>query len=422
MATRRQREEREVRYADTRERLKDHEQGGGPESLSLPKGVELFRFKETGVYVVDIVPYVVQRNKFEVGGNPYVKGDPGSLYWERTYGEHQNVGGNRGRYCCLARNWKKACPICEYVQKLGQDPNNKAVRKRIGEKERQIFYFYDHADKEIKVYECSHFMGFGELLEKKLAAADKRNRKESLNFFHLGSDGMSLEISVEEAEYSIDGRSGTYNKASNIEFVPREDPDAVSIELVESLTPLDDLLVEIPYKKLLAIFMQSPSQTESNGEAKGQSKPKRKEDEDEDDEDEDTDEEEEGDEGEEDEEGPGEDDDEKDEEAEDAEEDDGEETDEDEDEDEGGDEGGGGEEVEDEEEEEPPKKPAKKPATTTTAPAKGKLKKGLTVKHPKYGVCTVDHVSTDGNTCRLETDEGELKVNCKVSDCKPLKG
>ncbi len=421
VATQRQKAEREVRYADTRERIDQHEQGWTPTTFKLPENVEQFRFKKPGTYTVDIIPYVVQKTREKIGGNPFVS-KQGVLYWERTFFDHQDVGMDKQRQCCLRKNWSEPCPICDHLAELSQDPKlSDEIKKALREKERQLFYFkvHEELDKGIQVHECSHYMGFGELLENKLGAArKKKDNHPYLNFFYLGEEGKSLEITTEEKTFSNKGRSGKYNATVNIEFVEREDPDEINMDLVENLTPLDDLLVRKTYKKLKSIFLQTPAKAEpeDNGKSKGKTKPPKDEDEDEEGTDDVEDEEKDDDaeHADEDEEGHESGSEDSDEEAEeDGEKEESEEEENDELEEES-------EEEAEEEEPEPPKKPAKrgvKPSAKSEDNGETKtpqFTKGMKVKHPKWGICTVMHSSQDGKTVRLEDKDGDLKLAVPV--------
>ncbi len=417
VATQRQKTEREIRYADTRERIDQHEQGWTPTTFKLPEGIEQFRFKKPGMYTVDIIPYVVQKIRSDIGGNPFVT-KKGVLYWERTFFDHQEIGIERQRECCLRKNWQEPCPICDHLAVLGQDPRcSDDTKKAFREKERQLFYFkvHEESEKGVQIFECSHYMGFGELLENKLGAArKKKDNHPYLNFFYLGEEGKSLEITVEEESFSARGRTGKYNKPSNIEFVEREDPDEIDVELVESLVPLDDLLVRRTYKKLKEILLQTPAKAVPDGKSrKGTKSPKDEDVEENEDEDNAIKENEKND-----EDGEAESDDSDDVENDDEEdEEDVEENDENEDNEE--------EDIEleeesekeaEEEEPEPPKKPAKrgvKPSAKNEDNGETKIPqftKGMKVKHPKWGVCTVMHSSQDGKTVRLEDKDGDLKL------------
>ncbi len=425
MATQRQKAEREVRYADTRDRIDQHEQGWTPTTFKLPENVEQFRFRKPGTYTVDIIPYIVQKTRGEIGGNPFVS-KKGVLYWERTFFDHQDVGMDKQRQCCLRKNWSEPCPICDHLAELSQDPKlSDEIKKALREKERQLFYFkvHEEPDKGIQVHECSHYMGFGELLENKLGAArKKKDNHPYLNFFYLGEEGKSLEITTEEKTFSNKGRSGKYNATVNIEFVEREDPDEINMELIEELTPLDDLLVRQTYKKLKSIFLQTPAKAESEEKNQERTKPSKDEDEDDTSDDdvgdgdesrdmEDTASEDEGD--ADDDEGAEE---EADEATEDTESDE-EENDELEEE---------SEKEAEEEESESSKKPAQrgvKPSAKSedNGEPKGPIyTKGMKVKHPKWGICTVMHSSQDGKTVRLEDKDGDLKLAVPVHMVKKI--
>jgi hypothetical protein len=49
------------------------------------------------------------------------------------------------------------------------------------------------------------------------------------------------------------------------------------------------------------------------------------------------------------------------------------------------------------------------------------IKKGSNVKHKKYGVCTVVHISTDGTSLRLEDEDEEVHKGVAPSECTVIK-
>lgn len=372
MASKRDKEKREARYEDAKTRLDGHESGFEPTSFKPPEGVSVFRFRKPGTYTVDIIPYIVKRTKHDVGGNPFVE-NKGSAYWERTFWDHSGIGIEpKERYCCPRKNWKKACPICEDVTQRYRRPdaNNDPVVKALREKERQLFRFIVHEEKEkgIQIFEGSHFRGFGEMLEKKLKAARaKSDTHKFLSFFRLDK-GMSLEITVEEEKFKTASGSGAYNAVANIEFISRDEP--LDESLLEEGPNLDDILIERSYKELDKILNQT------GGEDK--------------DEDDDTDEE--------DQDTPPKKGDKK-KPAEDDEDDDNEQDDEE-------------EETEDDEEED--EKPSKKAV---------KIKKGdyvtTTDKRCKDdGELLVIHVSDDGTSLKLENDDGDIFKPIEAKKCK----
>lgn len=350
MATRKQKEKRERRYTDAKKRAEEHDSGFQPTSFSVPEGVELFRWKKAGIYRLDIIPFIAGK------GNPYA--DEGEVHWERTYYVHRGIGAEENSYACLRRTFGKPCPVCEHVAKLRADPSSDdKLIQGLREKERQLFLVLDHSDRDkgVQILETSHYMGFGEMLDKKIKASDEEDGYA--NFFHL-EDGMTLKVNVEEDSFA--GR--TYMKPTNIEMVRRKEP--LDDSLLDEVPCLDDIITELSYKELKKIFLQIPAEAE-NGKAVQQSRPASKpksspppDDEDEDEDDDDFED----------------------------------------------------EDLDEDEEETVVKKPAaKKGKKQPTADEYG-IKKGMKVIHEEHGECEVVHVSGDGTSLRLEDEEGAVHM------------
>ncbi len=275
---RREKERQKARMLDSRKYLDEHGSEWKPTSFSIPDGIETFRFEEQGLYMIDVVPYVVARHKGEPGGNPFVdEEDVGAMSYERTYYVHAGVGSDEKSYACLHKEFKEDCPGCEYVQELLSNPaiDRKKVVNPRRPKERQLFLFYDRTTKEsrkkgLRLYECAHYMSFGELLKTTLEACrlgDPDHPAISPGFADP-EDGMSLAITVKKTQFSSDsGRSGTYNKPVNIQFVPRD--RALPAEILEAAPCLDDLPVQLSYDKFYKLMHQSDSKKASNNDRAG---------------------------------------------------------------------------------------------------------------------------------------------------------
>lgn len=235
-------EKRKLKYANAREVIEKRESGFESSSVKLPDGIDFFSFKKEGTYRIDVLPYEVGK------GNPVA--DPGVLHYERTYFIHRGIGPESKSYCCLAKNWGKACPICEHCTKMkksGDDP------KEFLPKERQLWVIIDKKDedKKIQLLDQSHFL-FGKQIDEAIKGADDGDNYE--NFFHL-EGGMTLKITVVEENFL----GHPFRKPARIEFKPREDYEE---SILESIPCLDDLLNELSYKELKKIFEMTGGEKE----------------------------------------------------------------------------------------------------------------------------------------------------------------
>lgn len=345
MADKRKVQKQQHNYASAKERVEKHDSGYSPTAVKLPEGTERLVFDKKGTYRFDVVPYVVGK------GNPFA--DEGALWCERTYYTHRNIGPDNKSYCCLAKTFKKRCPICEEIAHINRSGGDQEMAKALKPSERQLWNVRDLNDEgKIKVLDQSNFL-FGSLIDAKVQAADDEDHYET--YFHL-EGGHTLKVTVDQETFQ--GRS--FYKATNIEMKERKQD--LDDDILKETVCLDDCLVELAYDKLKAIFLQqteddedsddddTPSQKRSpskNSKASAASSKRSKDDE------EDEDEEDEEEEDDTDGEDEDEDEDEEDDEDEDEDEDDSEDEDEDDDDEDSDD--------EDEEEEPAPKKKPGRP-------------------------------------------------------------
>ena len=275
------REER--RKVAARSWAEQKDQGMEPTAVKLPEGVHRFAPKKDDTYELDIIPYVVGK------GNPGA--DEGMIHFERTFFVHwlpSLSGGNRS-YCCLAKTFKKKCPVCEYIRTAPE-----SIAKDMKDKTRMLFRVIDRNDtkKGIQVWETPYFKGFGEMLKNKLKGS-KKGRYD--NFYEL-SGGMTLEVSIG------DGNMGerTFKTVTNLEIVTREEdyPE----DYLDAKPNLDECLMEMSYADLKAILEGEASSEKEDEEEddepvtktkvpskNGKSSPKEEEEEDDDNEEDDED-------------------------------------------------------------------------------------------------------------------------------------
>ncbi len=234
------RKSREARRAGSKKRDAQHRGGGEWTTLTIPDGVDIWQPKK-GSHRIDIVPFVAGK------GNPYAA--VGELYYERTYYIHRGIGPNNDSYICLAKTFDKPCPICEYRAKRAADPEaDDKELKALKPKERQLWLVHDRSDEgKVKLWEFSHFL-FGELLD--MQRRDAEDDERHIAEFDDPDSGSQLKVSF--SEEAFDGNS--FLKAYNIDF--RERKEGLPGGLLDHGICLDDLLKEVPYNQLNAIFHQ----------------------------------------------------------------------------------------------------------------------------------------------------------------------
>lgn len=346
MASKRDRERREPKYNDAKQRAVAHEESRNLSgAYRVPKGMNIFQVKSAKKYSLDFVPYEVKNGKENKGGNPFC--ESGFLHYERTFYVHRGIGPEQNTYCCLAKTFGKKCPICEDAARMRKDPDaDKDEIKALNPKERQLFLVIDRGDEDrgVQLWDFSNFL-FGEVLDSKIADSEE---EDNYHKFYYLKDGMTVRVSFSEESMG----SNTFYKAKNIEM--RKRSEDLPASLLDEVPDLDALLIEMPYDKLKAIYLQMDPEDAGGDDDEEKLAPKRNL-------------------------------------AAKKEEDDEEEDDEEEDDDEDED-----------------SNPAKK---------KG-IKVGTIVEHSEHGECEVMHVSADGTSLRLKDEEGTLHKACDPNDCK----
>lgn len=372
MATKKERDKRANKVASAKEwASKKQDSDSKNAAISLPGDVSAYSLKKAGTHRIDILPYRVKVTCDDA--------EAGSLFFTKKYFAHKNIGPEEKSYACLLKNWGKPCPVCEHVNKLKRQGADQGTIQALKAKQRQLWNVVDLAeqDKGVQVWETGFYLSFGVMLRDKILAADEEDGYQ--NFADL-EDGMTVKVLSKDAKF----RGIPYQEVANIEMVPRK--EAYGEEMLDQVTCLDDLLVELPYKELKRILLQTGAggededETEEaparNGKAHmGKPSPQDEDEDEEESEDEDFEEEEDLDEEEDEEEEPAPKargkgkkpaKDEEEEEVEEEEEEPDEDEDEPEEEDEDDDWG------EDEEEEEPAPKKGRKPAAKSPPPKKGR--------------------------------------------------
>lgn len=244
MATKKAKAKKAKKYGDAKAYAAQEATGFEYSSFTPPDGASVFRFKKEGTYRIEVLEY-------EAGeGNPKV--DEGTLWWERTFYTHRNIGTQpKSHYTCPAATAGKPCPVCEYVAKENRNPKaDKKLLKELEPKKRQLFNIFDHEeeDKGVQVLEMSYHL-FGKPLVAKINHADEDDNYE--NFFH-SEDGLTLKLGVEQKTQG----GSPYQEVVDVEFKTRK--EELDAELFENVYNLDELVKVMTYKELKAIFEQTP--------------------------------------------------------------------------------------------------------------------------------------------------------------------
>jgi hypothetical protein len=211
----------------------------------LPEGMKAEFFKVTkSVHNLDILGYVITDPKHPDCDESL---KPGYLWHSRRYFLHRNVGADENSYICPARTWGKPCPICEYAkQRKNSGEASKEELDALRPKERQLFNVIDldSDPKKILLWDVSYFL-FGDKLDKELADSSE---DDVFGFFEP-TEGLSLRVRFEKKSFN----KNEFWQTDRIDFRERKRPYKESI--IDTVFPLDDLLVALTYEQLEAIFV-----------------------------------------------------------------------------------------------------------------------------------------------------------------------
>lgn len=248
------RDRTERRRVSARRRVTEHKTGGGSNYINRPDGWDFLSIDEkNSPYRFDFMPYRVGK------GNPYA--DKGDLHYERTFFIHRGIGPNNEWHLCAAKTLKRPCPICEFRGQLAKDPDaDEKLIKSLAPSERQLWLPVWLEEPEVQYLWEFSYHNFGKSLDAKIKNSDEEDEYE---FFADTETGLTVRVSFEQSD------AGKWLECTDIEFKPRK--KQYDADIVDSMPCLDDLLIETPYDKLKAIFLQTG---ETDGEDE-EEKPRR---------------------------------------------------------------------------------------------------------------------------------------------------
>ncbi len=230
--------DKKLRFGSAKAAAEKLESGFGNSTLVLPDGVKMFRLKSDKSVRIDIIPFIAGE------GNP--QADKGTPYWERTYFMHRGIGANAEAVVCLARSFKKKCPVCQHVHEMqrSSSADEKSI-KDLQPKQRQLFNVIDTNNREegIQIWDVAPF-NFGELLNKMITDSEEDEGWDT--FFHPDK-GATLKLTIKEETM---GEGNKFFKVVGISLVPRKKQYKESI--VAKAPCLDDVVKELDYDDLKA--------------------------------------------------------------------------------------------------------------------------------------------------------------------------
>ena len=240
------------RYASMKDRARQNAKenrearSAGGTKFRLPSDVE--EFEETpGRVTLRIVPYEVTSTC-----HPDSPAKPGELWYKRPYQVHGSVGVSNAPYICL-KSFRKPCPICDELSRLRKDRDaDKDILNDLKPRHRVLYNVmvvsrsrkYD--EDTIYLWDISYY-NFQNLLEEEI----EEGEEEWAGFADL-EDGYNLKVRFSEKSFA----GNKFAQAARIDFVAADDLDE---GILEDAINLDEILLELPYEKLEAIFLEVDS-------------------------------------------------------------------------------------------------------------------------------------------------------------------
>ena len=231
------REERRKHLKErTQQNFENRDKGTGKGVLDLSKAGErrpsFFQPKDGEFYTIDIIPFIPKTNKipgFQPGYDEYALD-----YWR-----HSGVGPGEESFVCLAKTFRKPCPICEEQEMLRKSGATKEEIDSLTAKRRMVYNIIDleSKDQAIQLWEISYH-----LFEKALIAAAQVGKHEVIAFSDL-EEGKTIKFTAKKK--SLGGYG--FTETTGIGFIDRA-PYAESI--LDEAYPLDDMLIVPTYEQV----------------------------------------------------------------------------------------------------------------------------------------------------------------------------
>ena len=254
MATKRERDKREVRRTNAKEWAQKQEQGYEPTAVKLPEGMKLYKLEE-GTHEIDIIPFRAGAN------NP--NADEGMEHFEAEYAVYRipRPDGNFDRYCALShKRWGEADPVAQYRNKVSKEEAD-ALRPQL----RHLFLVNDKPGdpkNPLKVMDAVHYnrqLGFGE----QLVTAINAMEDDDAPFYAL-EGGKTLRIKVADAKFG---------SVSRIDLVRRKHDYPES--MLDKAPCLDDCILK-PKGSVLKKALGLEEGSSRNGEDEDREAPDNK--------------------------------------------------------------------------------------------------------------------------------------------------
>ena len=233
------------------ERYGDHQSRDYITYLDLSQigNLKIYKPPKEEYGAIDIVPYEILSEKHPLVAKNKAK--IGSYDYTLDIWVHRNVGAVGIDCVCLAKNYSKPCPLCEYaterVKQFGREDKEYLQMKA----KRRVVYNVVDAMKEkveILVFEVSHFLFEKELIEKAKYEGNRRGIGPYLDFADP-ENGYTIEFRTSVVSY--EGREAlrykdfVFNKRENFQ---------ITEELMRKAISFDKYIVLRDYNELMGIL------------------------------------------------------------------------------------------------------------------------------------------------------------------------
>jgi hypothetical protein len=222
----------------------------------IPEGIQFFRCTE-GEHIVDILPWEVGPDMpmDETGENPIT--DEGDFDYVLDLFVHQNVGSMNQPYVCPWENFRKPCPICEYI-KANRLPKEEWSQTRA--KRRSIYLIWNRTNAEeekkgVQIFDAAHFF-----MEEKLEEIAKLPRGGGYITFSDPDEGKSI-------CWTRKGSGKENTSYIGHKFVDRE--ARIPDRILDQTFSLDQVIEMHPsYEEIDAAFNGAPAKKETTSSKK----------------------------------------------------------------------------------------------------------------------------------------------------------
>lgn len=208
------------------------------EKMTLPKWVA-----KEGEHIIDIIPWEIGNN-FPTRNYPNAK--PGGGAHVLDLWVHNNVGPNEDQFICPARNYGRACPICEHTAELKKEDADDETVKATYPKRRTVYLIIcrDSAEEEAKglqVWQVAHFF-----MQKHLDEISKKPRGGGYVPFPDPDEGKQI-------FFKRAGSGATNTSYIAHQFLDREDY-IIEDDILDKAPSLDECIHVPTYEELYAAY------------------------------------------------------------------------------------------------------------------------------------------------------------------------